>query len=240
MFQSLSGKQQRSLEIAGWILYNLKTILIEEHIIIPAIRYLIAGRKLLDLSTAQVLALSQLQMEEVFHTMLSHLAISQYDDFKTYLREFSDKDIDICNLYAKLLDLYPDHEEDCLIILSIVAESALSKYLSTIPDNENILMLHRKIIQIHREDEAWHSNPLQDTFFQDYFMLMNNNARKEVLKIFDSAISLFSKMNDNHYWELICKQVGIERVALSYVLSEEMYCYSSVLRYKDSLLGSLK
>jgi len=170
----------------GWCLYCHRTIIIEQAIIIRYCGFLLAKQSSFDIPDIYNERLSQVQIDECFHTLMSQVGI----DRVLLERDLNNKYLCDTELELELQksdkDLDPRSHELYLLAACLVCESTLTKYLSIFPDRLEVQPFCRIITKIHKQDEATHSN-----IFIELYNIISKQCSDEEIQQLNSYIELF-------------------------------------------------
>lgn len=149
---------KRKILTCGWVLYNHKTIAIENTIINP-ICVTILEDKIPGLSSdIAKRSICETMVDEAYHVLLVTNALNLTSQFRAH--QFISCSFNLETEMKKLQASYTETWQKHLIHLAtaIVSEIFISDYLKLLSDSEHIQPINRVTTKIHREDELAHSN----------------------------------------------------------------------------------
>jgi hypothetical protein len=157
-FQSAPEELRTKALTLGWLAYNEKTVAIESQIISPACSHLIDGEIGDFRADTHRITIAEAMVDEAFHILL----VSRSSAISRTRRGLTDVVIPHCSLVTQMKRRQADFPEDWKKLLvtvatSIVSETLITDYLSTLSAAPDIQPLHRVTTEIHRRDEATHN-----------------------------------------------------------------------------------
>lgn len=146
--------QRTSIATGLWLNYNWRTIQAEEHIALPAIRFLISQQ---GVRAAVKRGLMQTATDEQYHTYFHTLAID--DALKRYALAFSPAlSVTVKTMQAQLQqEPDPFNRELIIVAYAAVAEVSINAFLETLSRCTTIKESNRALVDQHNRDEAIHS-----------------------------------------------------------------------------------
>jgi hypothetical protein len=146
--------QRTSIATGLWLNYNWRTIQAEEHIALPAIRFLISQE---GVRPAVKRGLMQTATDEYYHTYFHTLAID--DALTRYELPFTPAlSVTVKTMQARLAE-EPDafNRELIIVAYAAVAEVSINAFLETLSRCTTIKESNRALVDQHNLDEAIHS-----------------------------------------------------------------------------------
>ena len=142
----------------GWLAYNEKTVAIESQIIGPACSHLLDGEIGDFRADTHRITISEAMVDEAFHILL----VSRSSAISRSRRGLTDVVIPHCSLVTNMRRRQADFPEEwkkrlITVATSIVSETLITDYLSTLSSAPDVQPLHRVTTEIHRRDEAAHN-----------------------------------------------------------------------------------
>jgi hypothetical protein len=142
----------------GWLAYNEKTVAIESQIIGPACSHLINGEVGEFRGDTHRVTIAEAMVDEAFHILL----VSRSSAISRTQRGLTGVVIPTCSLVNNMQrrqEEFPERWKKLLVTVatSIVSETLITDYLSTLSSAPDVQPLHRVTTEIHRRDEAAHN-----------------------------------------------------------------------------------
>ncbi len=192
----------------AWFIYNHKTIIIEQEIICAFCKIAITRSELLEVSYDYKLRLSQIQIDECYHTLMSLYGINIIADARKIGFTLNSR-LAIQEYVDQAKQQSTVEYEIALFVASIVSENAITAYLSILSNLDYVQKICRVITDIHRKDEATHS-----AIFVDLFNLNKENISPEnhllIQKYYKQYITAFVSDEDS-VWDEILAGYKIEK-----------------------------
>lgn len=144
---------------AAWISYNAKTSAIEEEVILPACRLLLAGRVPVRTDDAAVAALHQTIIDEHYHILMCHNAVG-VTRRRRDLAELGFPAADwavVRGRDAYRASLTDDERDLADVAFALAAETTISGFLSALATADEIQPMNRLTVDLHRRDESGHA-----------------------------------------------------------------------------------
>jgi alpha-N-dichloroacetyl-p-aminophenylserinol N-oxygenase len=230
LWNDLNTKIQTELLSWAWFIYNHKTIIIEQEIICAFCKIVITRSEFLEISFDYKLRLSQIQIDESYHTLMSLYGIKIIDDARKIGFKLDSK-LAIQEYVDQAKSLSSIEYEIALFVASIISENAITAYLNIMSNRDDIQKICKVITEIHRKDEATHS-----TIFLDLFRNNITNINSDILfliqKYYNKYISAFVSYEDS-VWNEILSRYKIE------MPSERNPLYKSIFNL-DKINDSIK
>ena len=143
----------------AWISYNAKTAAIEDEIILPACRLMLADHVPVRRDQAAVAALHQTIIDEHYHILLCHNAVG----VTRRRRDLPDLGFDprgwsVVRHLVAYLDGMTGFDRDIVqIAFALAAETTINGFLSTLSTAYDIQPMNRITVDSHRKDESGHA-----------------------------------------------------------------------------------
>ncbi len=157
--ETLDEEARQQILAASWILYNAKTAAVEDEIVLPACRLLLAPRIPVRRDHSAVAAVEQTIIDEYYHILMCHNAVG----VTRRRRGLEGLDFDPHGWsVVRLLDeqregltgLARDLTE---IGFALAAETTINVYLSSLSTAQDIQPMNRITTDLHRRDESGHA-----------------------------------------------------------------------------------
>jgi hypothetical protein len=150
----LFQRESKSIAVALWVQYNLRTIQAEERIALPAIDLLVSSSSI-DNEVKE--GLLQTAVDEKFHTYFHTIALWEARSRETRPVEFGES-ITVRELGAALA-AEPEHWKRNLIQIAyaVVAEVSINAFLEVLSKSKEIRRANRDLVDKHNKDEGYHS-----------------------------------------------------------------------------------
>lgn len=162
----------------GWIMYNEKTIYIEDEVINPACRILLRG-ELPGVSDSHVKeVIAQTLVDEQFHILMC-LEVCNSARERHTLQSLKLPKPRLIERVEQAIHDASTHEEVALVKMAyaLVAEMTINIYLKALSDDTTIQPLNRINTDMHRRDEAAHSTIFRELGISIYRGLNGGQAR---------------------------------------------------------------
>lgn len=143
----------------AWISYNAKTAAIEDEIILPACRLMLADHVPVRRDDAAVAALHQTIIDEHYHILMCHNAVGVTRRRRDLpdLR-FDPKGWSVVTHLTDYLDGMTGFGRDIVqIAFALAAETTINGFLSTLSSAYDIQPMNRITVDSHRKDESGHA-----------------------------------------------------------------------------------
>jgi len=200
-WHGLTNQIQTELLAWAWCIYNHKTIIIEQEIICAFCKIAITRSELFDVSYDYKLRLSQIQIDECYHTLMSLYGIKIIADARKIGFRLNSRLA--IQEYVDQAKAQPAIEyEIALFVASIISENAITAYLNILSNLDYVQKICRVITDIHRKDEATHSG-----IFVDLFNLNKKNISAEnhglIQQYLNKYITAFISYEDSVWNEIL-------------------------------------
>lgn len=211
-YQKASIDIQNVILAIGWIIYNCKTVAIENDLISPAcmdiIHNKIPGCK--DYTIQEVVG--QTLVDESDHIYLTNSATC-ITKIKRDLQDLTLPQFNLVRFMYKEQEKcsYPWQKTLIRLITAIVSEIFISDYLNLLAHDDTINPFNRKVVDIHRKDELAHGCVFKNLTKLIYAEL--NSVEKE---FFLSKLPLPVKWFANselNVWEAALKQINFSKAS---------------------------
>ncbi|MBP2857291.1 diiron oxygenase [Dickeya oryzae] len=202
----LTDEQHKQLLSFGWFMYNLKTIIIEQSALTEYCKTVLSGCSSFAFTRYFIHRLSQVQVDETYHTLMSYKGIDLCERLRTHgLSIFPDTDL--ANYINSCQLLTAADRELAWLALTTVCEATISKYLSVLPGVSNVQPAFRFIADMHRQDEASHSSLFMDLIAVAYTEL-DEYTREKFTTFLKKSITVLTSV-DRKTWSHLYSLVGI-------------------------------
>jgi hypothetical protein len=156
---ALDDEARGQILAAAWILYNAKTVAVEDEVVLPACRLMLTERVPVRRDQSAVAALQQTIIDEHYHILLCHNAVGVTRRRRgLHELEFDPhgwsvvRGVDECR--ARLSGQARDLAE---IGFALAAETTINGYLSALSTAQDIQPMNRITTDLHRRDESGHA-----------------------------------------------------------------------------------
>ncbi|ERO59973.1 diiron oxygenase [Pseudomonas piscis] len=221
---------RESIATGLWLNYNWRTIQAEEHIALPAIRFLTSQE---GVRTEVKRGLLQTATDEQYHTYFHTLAID--DALQRYNRAFSPAlSVTIRSMRTLLQDEQDAFKRELLVVAyAAVAEVSINAFLETLSRCHTIKESNRALVEQHNRDEAIHS-----LIFIEATLDLLRTLPAQHASFLDTAISDARDsflLHDFSMYETIFAAHGVRAT-----FSTASTCMSRDMRGVDKLLKTLR
>ncbi|HEX9359482.1 MAG TPA: diiron oxygenase [Streptosporangiaceae bacterium] len=156
---SVDDEARRQILAAAWICYNAKTAAVEDEVVLPACRLMLAERIPVRRDQSAVAALQQTIIDEHYHILMCHNAVG----VTRRRRGLQELDFDprgwsvVRGLDACRAGLAGPARDLTEIGFALAAETTISGYLSALSTAQDIQPMNRITTDLHRRDESGHA-----------------------------------------------------------------------------------
>jgi hypothetical protein len=156
---ALQREQRARIGSAAWIAYNAKTSAIEDEIILPACRLMLAEHIPVRKDAVAVAALHQTIIDEHYHILMCHNAVG----VTRRRRDLQELTFDpkgwsvVRGLDRERAGLSGHRRELVEIAFALAAETTINAFLSTLSTAFDIQPMNRITVDMHRKDESGHA-----------------------------------------------------------------------------------
>lgn len=207
-YKTAAQEIQQKVLTCAWIIYNQKTIEIEQHVVTPACTHFISPKgdmkTILSVTSYKQIA-AETQADEAFHTLLVQRAIEvteYYRKIQLTLPEF--------HLVAKLSkyksELQFDWQKTLVqIITAIVSEIFISDYLNILSEDTTVQPINKEVVRVHRIDELRHGK-IFDQLAKHLYYALNEEQKAFFADFLPKPIQWFAD-----------KDIDVWRAALTHI-----------------------
>jgi hypothetical protein len=157
--ESLDDEARQQILAASWILYNAKTAAVEDEVVLPACRLMLAERVPVRRDHSAVAALEQTIIDEYYHILMCHNAVG------VTLRRRGLHELDFDPHGWSVVRLLDEHRAGLTglardlteIGFALAAETTINAYLSALSTAQDIQPMNRITTDLHRRDESGHA-----------------------------------------------------------------------------------
>lgn len=210
LFEAAAPEMQERVLSFGWLMYNWKTIEIEEKIISPICNQIVHHSIPGPESASMVEVIGQTLVDEAYHILM----VSRACEFTTRVRQLPRLKIPVgFSLVSSIIEeqaRYTDPWEKNMVLLTtcIVSEVFISDYLKLLSSSKEIQPLNRQIVEAHRRDEFRHS-PIFKNIANLVYGKLNEKQRVFFNRMLPKPVRWFAN-NDLMMWKSILEQIGFE------------------------------
>lgn len=208
LFLSASKEMQSKILSCGWIMYNQKTVLIENEIITPTCLSIIAERLpgLGDITSKQIA--NETMIDESYHSLLVLRAIQMTERLRNFSIDLPK--LNFIQLMKREQSLYSLNWQKVLVqfVTAIISEIFISDYLKLLSDSSSVQPFNQKITQIHRDDELAHRHIFK-YFAKFVYTHLSHKQKAFFATIFTKPIKWF---HDREFtaWKASLIQIGFK------------------------------
>lgn len=180
-YRALPQEHKSKILTAGWYVYNLRTVCIENDVVSPACMQLLRGelpgRAFTDWATARVIA--ETLVDESYHTLLAISVCritARHRRFFINVPEF--ELLTVLNRARAAVDA--DHRALVAFGFATVSELFISDYLCVLDHAPGVQTLHRNWVAAHKKDEIAH-NRVFAVLFEALYRTIGHREKEALL-----------------------------------------------------------
>jgi len=190
----------------GWLIYNEKTIMIENQIISPACQ-LILQEQLPGLRDVEYkFFATETLIDESYHTLL---ALHGSNITKKKRRISIDiPEFELIREMKLQQSKYSNKKSIILMAFAIVSELLVTDYLRLISEANNIQEINRLTVEIHRKDELAHKKGFSQIVEPLYSSL--NSSDKKLFKDMLLKVPRWFMNKELKVWSCVLEQIAVQ------------------------------
>ncbi len=200
----IKREEEYKLLSYAWCLYNKRTIIIEQQILLKYCSMALCS--MVAIPTSYMERISQIVVDESYHALMSHIGISRIESFRNIGSVF-----DYTTIIESELALNEANMDDdywlYIFACALVSEVTLTSYLNIFPRNSEVQNLCRVITNIHRHEEASHG-PIFIEIYSYYKSILSAGQLTLLESYITRFISIFMDP-DRIIWIEIYKKIGL-------------------------------
>ena len=194
----------------GWIIYNEKTIQIENKLIAPVCDLIIDAEYPGTQNDTIQEAISQALVDEAFHTLMAvngvNIIYRERDLKRVRLPKFQ-----LINRLDKMLSDYSDKDEQKLVRLATAcaSETLITDYLSVLSKDAKLQPLCYQSVEAHAADEWSHASVFSYTM-AEIFANLSEKHKNLYISILPKAVESFGD-DELDVWEVVFTAINFPK-----------------------------
>ena len=210
LYVNASPEMKQRILSFGWLIYNWKTVEIEEKLISPICNKILHGDIPGQASASMSEVIGQTLVDEAYHILMVIKACEYTMAMRDLPRMNISSEFELVTSLQKEQARYLETWKHDMVQLaiSIVSEVFISDYLTLLSNAHEIQPINRMVVTAHRRDEFRHS-PIFKHIAQDAYANMNDEQKAFFCDVLPKPVRWFVS-RELKVWRSVLEQLGFE------------------------------